>query len=73
MNDSYKEYFDPNTIDDWFWNVIHRAEKNRSRLETILLDASKEDIVSFYNTFTSVISSLWEDELWIELMVQRVK
>lgn len=37
----------PNTFSDWFWDIIARADKNRDRLESILLPLSTDDLYRF--------------------------
>jgi Zn-dependent oligopeptidase len=54
--------FDLNMISNRFWEIIKECNKDRDKLEKILLEENKEDICKFAEEFDILSIALTDDE-----------
>lgn len=54
---------------DWFWDIIHQANKDREKLRIILTALSKEQIVLFQDIFVELSVEL-QDEPYTDYMAE---
>jgi len=57
MND----YTDPDEIPAWFWDIIERAQKDKKKLEAILMEFDLEELKRFNRTFLNAATYLTDD------------
>ena len=48
-------------ISDWFWDIVHRAQKSRQKLRRILMDMMKKEIYRFQKEFVEASVELQTD------------
>lgn len=48
-------------ISDWFWDIVHRAQKSRQQLKRMLMDMTKEEIHRFQKEFVEASVELQTD------------
>lgn len=53
--------FDPDEIPDQFWDIIRRAAGSRDALRDIMMQASREEILAFVQSFTEAATELKDD------------
>jgi hypothetical protein len=60
----------PNEISDTFWNIINRAQKDRSKLKAILLEFDREDLNRFRYQYKEAAYYLTDDR-FVKYMLGR--
>jgi len=66
-NASDRGSFTPDDISPWFWGVVAKANKSRDKLQEMLHEMNREDIIRFQNEFQEAAIQL-ADEPFIEYM-----
>lgn len=56
-------------ISDWFWDIVHRAEKSRPKLRELLTNMTKEEVYRFQKEFVEASVEL-QTEPFIDYMAE---
>ena len=53
--------FRPDDISEWFWTLINKADHKRDRLEAMLWEMTRQDIIRFHNEFQEAAVQLADE------------